>query len=391
MKRLLPVLPVFVLALLVSTSAKAANDDDWNLSFYDDCGLPKSDSIQWIEEGENKFIRFQLSDKDYGSCKSDRMERARAPYWERAELRQQKGGIAWNSKYELKFKVRFVKGFLGNRENFWQMHAKAGSICPAGPPIMIKMSEGKLVIFVRNRVSDNDRGKGQYFLSDVKLSDLIGKWQSFKLVFDTSNEPEFSLYLNDEKIFFGLLGDSKFSTISYYIQSCGELYFKFGIYRPGNESGNNHSIVDFDKINLKKIEGNIKPRWTYCWNPNGENISQDLYKVPGKCKSGHDAISLWRYDRLQRTPYCWNENGKKAYANINFCEGNDKALTRLRYRSLMSKKESSNTKPAPEIRTNYCYISELNTLTKTRVPYCANGMMVTLDEGQELVKKGRKR
>ena len=86
MKRLLPILPVLLLALS-GCQTTGGNDKDWNLSFYDNCGMPKFDSMQWIEEGGNKFIRFQLRDKDYGGCKSDSLQRHGAPYWERAELK----------------------------------------------------------------------------------------------------------------------------------------------------------------------------------------------------------------------------------------------------------------------------------------------------------------
>ena len=80
--------------------------------------MPKGDSMQWIEQEKNKFIRFQLRDKDYGGGSSDRMRRHGAPYWERAELKQS-STLASNTKYELTFKIRFVEGFSGNRETFW--------------------------------------------------------------------------------------------------------------------------------------------------------------------------------------------------------------------------------------------------------------------------------
>ena len=54
--------------------------------------------------GNNKFIRFQLEDKDYGNCGSDRRARHGAPYWERAELKQTTG-LNRNLKYELEFNI----------------------------------------------------------------------------------------------------------------------------------------------------------------------------------------------------------------------------------------------------------------------------------------------
>jgi len=35
-------------------------DNDWNLDFYDNCGMPKSNSVKWIKGTKNNFIRFQL-------------------------------------------------------------------------------------------------------------------------------------------------------------------------------------------------------------------------------------------------------------------------------------------------------------------------------------------
>ena len=135
MKKLLPVLPVLVLILFGLTSAKAANDKDWNVNFYDNCGMPKYDSMRWIEEGGNKFIRFQLRDKDYGQCSTDRAARHGAPYWERAELKQN-SKLSPNTKYQVRFKVRFVQGFK-NLTTFFQIHAH-NSPCWAYPPIMLK-------------------------------------------------------------------------------------------------------------------------------------------------------------------------------------------------------------------------------------------------------------
>ena len=236
MKRLLPILPVLLLAL---SACQTGNDKDWNLSFYNNCGMPRGDSMQWIEQGENKFIRFQLRDKDYGECSSDRMERSRAPYWERAELKQS-SFLDPNTKYELALKTRIVKGFSGDRESFLQMHAH-DKPCNAKPPVMIKISDGELLLAAQ-RVG----GGHEVHYSGISIGDLIGKWNNVKLNFDTSSDPEISLYLNDKEVF---------SKIPFWIEACGSAHFKFGIYRPGNVNEiNNHSIADFDKIILTKIK-----------------------------------------------------------------------------------------------------------------------------------------
>ena len=85
------------LAFNTFAKGKRYSDDDWNLTFYDNCGMPKGDSVSlWKEEGNSNFIRFQLGDKDYGGCSTDRMRRHGAPYWERAELGQS-STLDWHS------------------------------------------------------------------------------------------------------------------------------------------------------------------------------------------------------------------------------------------------------------------------------------------------------
>ena len=227
-------------SLAFNTFAKGErySDDDWNLTFYDNCGMPTGGSVRWIEEENNKFIRFQLGDKDYGGCRSDRMRRHGAPYWERAELKQS-STLASNTKYELAFNVRFVEGFSGNRERFWQINAY-NSPCRAKSPINIEISVGNLTL-----TALKESGEYRMFFSGIKISDLIGKWNNVKLNFDTTSSPKFSLYLNDKQVFLN---------VPFWVEACDKPHFKFGIYRPGNENGIKLSIIDFDKINVKKIK-----------------------------------------------------------------------------------------------------------------------------------------
>ena len=215
-------------------------DNDWNLDFYDNWGMPKSSSVKWIKGTKNNFIRFQLENKDYGKCSTDKKPRHGAPYWERAELKQ-KTILSRNKKYELSFNVRFVEGFLMNRETFFQMHSYK-SPCNAGPPLMLKISNEKLIIATRRRNSSTHL---TYF-TKISLLDLIGKWNTFRIIFDLSQKPTLSLNLNGKQII---------SNRTFGIKKCGAPHFKFGIYRPGNlRKKNLRSVVDFDKIILKKID-----------------------------------------------------------------------------------------------------------------------------------------
>lgn len=225
-----------------STGKNNYTDSDWNLNFYDNCGMPvpsgENRSVRWINEGDNKYIRFQLANEHIGLCGSDNRERSRAPYWERAELKQDQS-LAKNSKYSLEFDVRFVEGFGGDRETFWQMHSYVTD-CPASPPVMIKFRDGTLSLELLK-----EEGGHLKYDTDIEIKEIIGKWNTVKLVFDTSEEPEISVYFNQKLIL---------NKGHYTIPECGKPHFKFGIYRPGTaEHPNERSMVDFDNINLTNL------------------------------------------------------------------------------------------------------------------------------------------
>jgi hypothetical protein len=234
MKRLLSIFSVLLL-VLSACQKTGGNDKDWNLSFYDNCGMPSMDSVEWIKEGDNEFIRFQLRDKDYGRCSTDGTARHSAPYWERAELKQS-SFLSQNKEYELEFKVRFVEGFFGDRETFWQIHAY-NSPCHAAPPVMLKISRGELILATLRP----ERKGHKVHHSNLKIGNLIGKWSTFKLKFDTGEKPRISIFIDNNEVF---------SEKSFRIEACGKPHFKFGIYRPGNVAGKYRSVVDFDKIRL---------------------------------------------------------------------------------------------------------------------------------------------
>jgi len=234
---------ILLMLLTVLTACECLaefTDTDWNLTFYDNCGFPVTDgeyqSVKWVTNGKNKFLRFELRNGDKGKCSSDDVKRNRAPYWERAEVKQK--FILERKKYSLEFEVRFVSGFQGERETFFQIH-QYHSGCSVGPPLMFKaFSQGMLGVFLK-------QPEGQHFRHFVGPLD-IGEWIRFKLIFNTAGDSEVSLYKNKRIHFEGQ---------PFHIKDCGEPHFKFGIYRPGDDEfgGNTTSIVDFDKFELKVI------------------------------------------------------------------------------------------------------------------------------------------
>ena len=148
--------------------------------------MPRNDSVKWIKKGKNKFIRFQLEDRHYGGCDTDRMKRFGTPYRERAEV-MQTNSLKRNTKYELEFTVRFVEGFAGDRETFCQMHAFNKHCKKTFPPLMFKISQGRLLLAA---LRQGGSGHINYY-TNLKINDLLGKWSLFKLKFDTFFKSKF--------------------------------------------------------------------------------------------------------------------------------------------------------------------------------------------------------
>ena len=84
-------------------------------------------------------------------------------YWERAEVKQRKS-LNKSNLYEIDFLVRFVEGFNGNRENFFQIH-QSNDGCRISPVIMLKFSEGTML------------GEWTFNISENK-----GKWINFNIL-----------------------------------------------------------------------------------------------------------------------------------------------------------------------------------------------------------------
>ena len=237
MKKIATMFGALLCCFLAAPATGDILDEDWNLAFFNSCGLPAADSLQWRAEDGNRFVRFTLDNKDIGKCSTDAKPRHSAPYWERAEL-SQASRLERNTRYELSFMIRFVEGFRGKRESFWQVHAH-NAPCWAYPPIMLKFSDGQMTL---NALRDNGRrGSHSVNFSSIAIGDLIGRWAPVRMVFDTSGEPEVSLSIDGKEVF---------SNIPFWIEECGVPYFRFGIYRPGSYSGNKRSVVDYDAIRL---------------------------------------------------------------------------------------------------------------------------------------------
>lgn len=254
----------FVFALLISATAWAGNwnttkkgvglngvykDKDWSHSFYNNCGFPSRKNVKWHTENDIRSLRFTLEDKQIGTCSSDNKRRSSAPYWERAEIKAgQKGNLSTFSKkrtYRIKFKVRFVSGFTGDRETFLQIHQYRKG-CPSSgmPPVMLKFNNGRLELayardgFDHNRIFPN---------SLILISSLYSKWVEFTLEYGPSSQKGLAT------ITLSMDGKIIARQDKVWQSSCGQPHVKFGIYRGGNEyAPNPTSIIDFDYIKITK-------------------------------------------------------------------------------------------------------------------------------------------
>ena len=151
-------------------------DKEWNISFYSNCQLPQN-TISTIEDNGNKFLRFELENMQKGGCSSDREPRHGAPYWERSELKQSTF-LDTHSIYKIQFKVRFLAGFKGKRETFFQIHQSVPG-CRTGPTTMLKFSTNRLRLDAKR----DPKNHANYY-GNIKLEELLNKWSKFKIIYN---------------------------------------------------------------------------------------------------------------------------------------------------------------------------------------------------------------
>ena len=200
-------------------------DRDWNVEFYENCDMPDYYAAQWIEEAGERFLRFTLKDGQVGGCGTDNRARSRAPWWERAEVKQV-NGLERDRNYSLTFRVRFVKGFDNDRESFLQLHQSVKG-CRVGPLVIASFSYGVLA----------------YSWPPVAVEDYGGQWVDVRFDFNPSSH--FDLYFNGVKVIDGQ-GTRRPA------RAASLPHLKIGIYRPGDAqaTGDRLSVLDIDKLRL---------------------------------------------------------------------------------------------------------------------------------------------
>lgn len=235
---------------------KIYKDIDWTHSFYANVGFPSNSNkywnVRWLEEDNNKFLRFRLFNGQIGTSTSDNKRRSRAPYWERAELSIGKyNNISYYTAYEIEFKVRFVKGFTNDRETFFQYHNYSkGCATSKKPPIMLKFQDNILNMdFALNK----DKTIHLTLYPEIDVRKIYNKWLKFKLIITPTKFQDIHKGMLDLKLFYE--GEELWSQSKIWTSKCGKPMIKFGIYRPGNEKEVlETSIIDYDYIKIKEIK-----------------------------------------------------------------------------------------------------------------------------------------
>jgi len=221
----------------------------WEHEFYDNCGLPGG-SFERIDDPQGKILRFQLEDGQVGSCRSDKAfnkigkSRSGAPFWERSEYASRKRTGIGVSKPELvSAEVKFVEGFSGPRETFFQIHSGSHG-CNSKPVLMMKWDNHYLTLQTRSK----ERMRSQSFSFFEVISNHLDRWIPIEIAIEDTT---FKYVKFDGEV---LLENYDF----YYSKPCGATYIKFGIYRPGSwdriNRPNKRSVLEVRNVRTEAIE-----------------------------------------------------------------------------------------------------------------------------------------
>ena len=207
--------------------------------------MPRDTSMQVLSQGGLPFVRFTVMDGDIGGAPTDNdpthsriFDR---PYSERAEVRMD-GTMRRNSIYEITFEARFVEGFQGESETFFQIHTGQK------PPLMFMFREfgrthllANLMQGCQSSCGHNDQPEYVRHKTIYPRSGMFGHWHQFRLVIDTSNQGSMSIYFNGA----AFIQDQPVTFPSQH-RPCVRL----GVYRAGDLSGNATSVVDYRAIDI---------------------------------------------------------------------------------------------------------------------------------------------
>ena len=245
--RFLWVLASLCLVTLSATelSAQTYRDADWNWRGEPNCTPPSRDSIRWMKQGDRRFLRFQLRDGEKGNCSTDQDAQHGAkfgkPWSERAEIK----GRAFEQPgvYRISFDVRFVQGFAHQRKfaTFFQIKDCPDSRVPA----MIMLGGSTSRPKAGFSLATGTPGK-KYSSRFVSPNPVDNRWHRVEAIFENGTTQALQVKFDGAT----WLPRTTFSNTFL----CGKPSFRLGIYRAGDPGKRSHAIVDYDNVQVERIE-----------------------------------------------------------------------------------------------------------------------------------------
>ena len=209
------------------------------IAFISTCDVPEG-SIKTTGKEEKSLYSFVLNDKDLGGCIDDDKTDRNAPYWERAEL-SQIGHIDLKRSQVIRFDARFLHGFSGKHESFFQIH-NSGEKCPAAASLILNWHKGQLEMAL---LQESGIYKPKRF-PDHTVSNFRS-WSKWQVRLKRISKSLMAVDVMSEGKRIGRGHQAWFA-------ACAKPYVKFGIYRPGNTwVGNETSVAEFRKFSLKPL------------------------------------------------------------------------------------------------------------------------------------------
>jgi len=207
-----------------------------------------SGRVKTILQNNTEYKQFVLNNKDLGCWSGDKGPRHGAPYWERIEYAQ-RDTLSKKKRHVIEFNIKIEEGFKGDRETFFQIHNYTNNNLNVYPSLMLKFNYGMLgADFLKNEYTH----VYEVVKKNVKLRDIenyYNNFYNFKIILSNIHSN-----VNEENNF-GLItifvnGDKIFSEYPTFFPSAGTPRIKYGIYRPGNENGNNTSKILYSTLEV---------------------------------------------------------------------------------------------------------------------------------------------
>ena len=274
------------LLFAICKSSWAFKDVDWTHSFHERCGskggFANGSEVNWLKEGDTKFLRFTLAGGQKGNCSRDKKRRKnleRYPHWERSEIisgpdSRNKFLLRSGGHYKINLRVRFVEGFLSDKESILQLY----SGCPwkgrCSPLMMLKSfghnKPGSLrTVVLKEKIWKEAKKSGNWnsksILNDYRESQdgfldnnntyfspttHKGKW--INIIFVVSMTPKEAV-LKSKIVADSVVWTSPEQTID-IPPGYPDPHVVLGLYRPGSDSlPNPTSTIDFDYIKISKM------------------------------------------------------------------------------------------------------------------------------------------